>query len=541
MRQFRPALAFATLLFICHPGTRAADLLAVDRPIADAVDHYIDAALAREGIKPASAADDSTLVRRLTLDLAGRIPTAAEARRFVDAHDPDKKARLVDRLIASPGFVRHQAAELDGWLMAGSKGSLRDYLERAVRANAAWDKIFRDMLMPDQTDRAQASAAEYLRGRARDIDRLTADVSSTFFGVNISCAQCHDHPLVRDWKQDHFYGMKAFLDRTFLTRTGFLGERGSGTVKFKTTEGIERQARMMFLTGKKIDEPAAQGSAEEQKKKEKERLDRASKEKKPPAPPSFSARARLVAVALEPGDRDYFARAMVNRVWNRLFGRGLVMPLDQMHSANPPSHPELLTWLARDAIEHGYDLRRLVRGLVLSRAYARASRWDGEETPRPSLYAVAAVRPLTPMQLASSLRLATIDPDGLKADLKPGEVETRITAEDDRARSLARALGSSGVEGQIGVAEALFFSNNKRVLDELLSDGDGRLVGRLKQTAGAMEQVDLAVRSILSRPPDEEDQRVLAGFLADRTDRPDEACRELVWALLTSAEFRFNH
>ena len=176
------------------------------------VDHYIDETLRKEAIKAAPTADDATLVRRLTLDLAGRIPTAAESRAYVESTDPDKRARLVDRLMASPGFVRHQATELDTMLMAGSKGSLRDYLVKAVGENRPWDRIFRELMLPDQTDKVQKVAAEYLRQRVKDLDRLTAEVSSTFFGVNISCAQCHDHPLVRDWKQDHFYGMKAFLE-----------------------------------------------------------------------------------------------------------------------------------------------------------------------------------------------------------------------------------------------------------------------------------------------------------------------------------------
>jgi len=544
MRLLRLALAFATLILTNTPRTWAADLLAADRPIAEAVDHYIEHSLRMERTKPAAAADDASLVRRLTLDLAGRIPTAGEARQFVESTDAGKKNRLIDRLMASPGFVRHQAAELDAMLMAGNKGSLREYLVRAVGENLAWDKIFRELMLPNQTDAAKKAAAEYLRGRVKDVDRLTADVSSTFFGVNISCAQCHDHPLVDDWKQDHFYGMKAFLDRTFISgngNSGFLGEHGYGTVKFKTTEGIERQARLMFLTGRKIDEPEPKGPLKDEKKKEKERLERAQKEKLPPPPPAFSARAKLVEVALGPGDRDFFARAIVNRVWHRLFGRGLVMPLDQMHSANPPSHPELLAWLARDMVDHGYDLRRLIRGLVLSRAYARDTRWEGDETPRPGLFAVALVRPLTPMQLACSLRLATTDPAILGSDLKPEELEKKITAQDDGARSLARELSSSGVDSQIGVAEALFFSNGKRILHELLSDGDGRLAGRLRQTTAPAEQIDLAVRNVLSRPPDDEDRRILADFLAMRTDRPEDACRQLLWALLTCAEFRFNH
>ncbi len=175
------------------------------------------------------------------------------------------------------------------------------------------------------------------------------------------------------------------------------------------------------------------------------------------------------------------------------------MPLDQMHSANPPSHPELLAWLARDTIEHGYDLRRLIRGLVLSRAYARDSRWDAGEPPRPSLFAVAVVRPLSPLQLACSLRLATADPAALPADLKPAELDRRIESLAEQSRGRWRpSLGSSGGDGQIGVAEALFFSNGKRIEQELLADGDGRLVARLLKLAEPADQVELAVRNVLS-------------------------------------------
>ncbi len=545
MRILGQAIAFAGIFVVSTISAVAAELLPPDRSIAEAVDHYIDETLRREGVKPAPAADDAGLIRRLTLDLAGRIPTAAESRAYVESTDPRKMVRLVERLMASPGFVRHQAAELDAMLMAGERGSLRDYLARAIGENRSWDRIFRELMLPDQTDQAGKVAAEYLRARVKDTDRLTAEVSSTFFGVNISCAQCHDHPLVDDWKQDHFYGMKAFFDRTVLNGNGkgaFLGERGFGASRFKTTEGVERPARMMFLTGRKATEAeAGRDATKDEQKQEKERLQKAQKAQVPPPAPRFSARAKLVEIALAPGDRDFFARAIVNRVWNRLFGRGLVMPMDQMHSANPPSHPELLAWLARDTIAHGYDLRRLIRGLVLSRAYARDSRWDDGEPPRPSLFAVAAIRPLTPMQLAGSLRVATADPATLPADLKPAEVDRRVEALAEAARPLAASLGSSGGDGQIGVAEALLFSNGKRVDQDLLADTDGRLVGRLLKVANPAEQVELAVRNVFSRAPEEDEQRLLCQYLQGRTDRPEAACRQLVWALLTSPEFRFNH
>ena len=153
----------------------------------------------------------------------------------------------------------------------------------------------------------------------------------------------------------------------------------------------------------------------------------------------------------QPGERDFFARAIVNRVWYRLFGQGLVMPLDQMHSANPPSQPELLDWLARDTAAHGYDLRRLIRGLVLSDAYARDSRWDRGEPPRPRSSRSLSVRPLTPAQLANSLRLATAAPASLPTDFQSPAFEKRIESLEDGARSLAASFATTGGDAQIGV------------------------------------------------------------------------------------------
>jgi hypothetical protein len=544
MIVLRPVLAAAALVLVIADTALCADLLPADRRIDEVVDHYVDEGLGKASVTPVAVADDQAIIRRLTLDLAGRIPTAAESRAYAASTDRDKLRLLVDRLMASPAFVRHQVTELDTMLMAGSKESLRDYLVQAVGENRPWDRIFRELMVPDQTDKVQKAAAVYLRQGLKDFDRLTADVSSTFFGVNISCAQCHDHPLVRDWKQDHFFGMKAFLSRTFVNGNGndsFLGEHGYGTIRFKTTEDVERQARLMFLTGRKVEDPDGKEPSKDDQKKEKAELDRSKKAKVPPPTPKFSARAKLVELALGSGDREFFSRAIVNRIWHRLFGQGLVMPLDQMHSANPPSHPELLAWLARDLADHGYDLRRLIRGLVLSDVYARGSRWDGSETPRPSLFAVALVRPLTPMQLATSLRLATVDPASLPGEFRSEPFEKRIGALEESGRSLASSFSTSGGDPQIGVAEALLFSNGKKVSHELLSDGPGSLVGRLEHASGSGEVIDLAMRNILSRAPDEEEVRALSTFLAERTDRPEEARRQLVWILLADSEFRFNH
>jgi hypothetical protein len=539
----RRAVLWAVLLVavgsVLGVSARGEERLAADRPIEEAVDFYVDARLKDAGVQPAAEAGDAELVRRLTLDLVGRIPTAAEARAYVEASDPGKRQALIDRLMTSEGFVRHQANELDSLLMAGTRGSLRDYLARALAENRPWDQIFRELVLADDEAPERAGSAEFLKQRVKDLDRLTNDVSTTFFGVNVSCAKCHDHPRVRDWKQDHFYGMKSFFSRTYAAGK-FVGERDYGTVKYLAIGGEERQSRPMFLTGRVVEVPEAKEPSKEEQRAEKKRIAEAQKKKRRPPKPKYSIRAELVEVALRPEERAFFARAIVNRLWHRFYGTGLVMPLDQMHSANPPSHPALLDWLACDLAEHGYDLRRLIRGLVQSRAYARSSKWEAGEAPEARLFAVAAVRPLTPRQLALSMWVATTDPETLSAALPPAELDTKLAALDGRARELAGALARPGEDYQIGVSEALLLSNSTRTKD-LLAEGNDRLVGRMLQAADRDERVALAVRNVLSRTPDDDELSLLVDYLAQRDDRPAEACRQLVWALLTSAEFRFNH
>jgi hypothetical protein len=535
MRLILPLLA----LFAAPSLALADELLPPCQAVEQVVDRYLDARLQEEGIATAGPADDATLIRRLTLDLAGRIPTVEETRAFVAAKESDKRVRLVERLMASPAFVRHQATELDVMLMNGTRGSVRGYLLTALTEKRSWDLIYRDLMLPDEKGPNGKSASDFLSQRVRDLDKLTAEVSSIFFGVNVSCARCHDHPLVPDWKQDHFFGMKSFFSRTYESG-GHLAEREFGVVKFKTTKGVERQARMMFLTGKVVETSTLKEPPGGEPKQRKGKNAKKSNEP-PPPPPKFSARAQLVNLSLEPGQRDFFARSIVNRVWHRLFGYGLVMPLDQMHSENPPSHPDLLDWLARDVVEHHYDLRRLIRGLVLSRAYARESRWEKDETPRPSLFAVARVKPLTPMQLAVSLRLAVIDPLALPATLKPAEFDKRLQELESSAGELARLFEQPGDDFQVGVGEALLFSNNDRIQKELLAEGGDRLLGRLNQLKNPNEVIDTAVRTILCRPPRDAERKLLGEYLQQRADRPAEARRQIVWALLTSTEFRFNY
>lgn len=516
----------------------ADELLPGDQSIAAVVDHYVDAKLKAAGVAAASQATDSNLVRRLTLDLVGRIPTASEAQAYIGSTATSKREDLVDRLIGSDAFARHQANEFDAFLMVETNASVRDYLLAAFQSSRGWNDIFRDVLIADQTSESK-TAAEFIKRRAKDPDKLANDVSVMFFGVNVSCAKCHDHPLVPEWTQEHFFGMKSFFSRTF-EHGDFIGERDYGLVKYKTTAGDEKIARPMFLNGTIIEEPVAPELTDEQKKAEKELLEKLKKEKQPPPPPSFSRRAKLAEVALAPANSDYFSRAIVNRLWYRLFGYGLVMPIDQMHPENEPSHPQLMAWLARDLVDHDYDLTRLVRGLVMSRTYSRSSHWATDSRPRPDLFAVASVRPLTPHQYATTLRLASSSPDRFSADLTVEDVAARLGSLENSARSLAKRFEQPGENFQVSVTEALLLSNNEQVMNELLRDANDTLTGSLQRYTDTAEVVEAAVWNVLSRAPTDEERELLGDFFDRQRDDRLKASRQLVWSLLTSSELRFN-
>ena len=537
MRSF-PFVANVAVFLSIFTGPRvlhADKLQPVGRSIAEVVDHYVDSGLKADGLKSASQVDDATFVRRITLDLAGRIPAATEAREYASQKSVDKREKLIDRLMNSPEFTARQAQYFDTFMTNGT-GSLKPYLQKAFEKNRSWDNIFRDVLIGNQTDPLTKDASAFLKGRVKDVDALTNDVSIVFFGINVSCAKCHDHPLVDDWKQDHFFGMKSFFNRTF-TAGKFLAERNRGDVSFKTTNGETRNARLMFLTGTVIKEPKAKPLSAAEKKKQQQ-LEKKLKNAKQPSPlPKFSRRKQLVEIALKPGENLFFARAIVNRVWHEYFGEGLVMPLDQMHSENEPSHPQLLEWLARDLVAHNYGLRRLVKGLVNSLAYSRSSRWGAGDRPEANRFAVAVVRPLDPIQMARSLSLASADSTTFeKKSLKPQDRTALISKTATSANSSVFEQPNDNF--QVSADEALFFSNSETVIKTYLNGG---LMKRLEDLKSPEEVVETAFWSILSRAPSDKEMKLLTDHLNTRKDRHAEACRQVAWTLLSSTEFRFNH
>jgi hypothetical protein len=530
------ALAVSRAILAEEQPTAAGALPDPELTIAAAIDQQIGERLALAGFPPAPLATDLNLLRRIMLDLAGRIPTAREAREYGESNAPDKRRALIERLLESPEFVAHQVNVLDAFLMQSRRSNLRNYLELAVAENRSWDRMFREMIVGESGDDEQSGAIQFLRSRIGDIDRLTNDVSVLFFGVNISCAQCHDHPLVHDWTQDHFFGMKSFFHRCF-ENGGFVGEREYGELEYKTVAGESRKTGLMFLSGKQLPETEVSEPSEEQRKQEKAHLEELKKQKRPPPAASYSRRARLVEAGLESENASYFARAIVNRTWQRLIGRGLVSPVDQLHSGNPASHPELLDWLARDLIHHGYDLRRLIGGIVSSDTYARSGKWDSASRPPAELHAVAIMRPLLPQQYASSLALAAFDPEPLNSPDASKKIEARLQF----GRGFADWFELPGDEFQVGSEESLLLSNSDRAARELFGDGGDTLVARLRSCADLSSAAELAAWNVFNRPLADSERQLLVEYLEQRKDRLPEGYRQMVWAMMTSAECRFNY
>ena len=497
--------------------------------VAAEIDHRLEAHWQARGITPAGLADDATVFRRLMLDLAGRIPTRTEWEAYLADKAPteERYQKAVRQILAGPEFPLHQGAVLEEMLQGSAAGNAEftDYLRRSLRERKGWDAVFRELMLgPWQSDETKP-ATHFLGARAKDLDRLTTDATRVFFGVDVSCARCHDHPLVDDWKQDHYYGMASFFNRTTGGK-GSISEKFEGEVSFKSIDGSQKTATLMFLSGRVATEPPP-----EEAKQNK-----------------FSRREQLVTIALE--NKTFLSRSLVNRLWQQFFGRGLVHPVDQMHSGNPPSVPGLLEYLADDFAASGYDIQRLIGAIVSTKAYRLSSRWESAAPlPEEGDFAVARLRLLSPRQYAMSLLVATgraefTAPDALqsRAERLAGaagtdRIKQYLSAEEKASPLLAQL--DPGHDGQTSATESLYLSNNPAV-QALVSAEPGTLTMRLAEMGEPRQIAEAAIRHVFSRPPAAGEVERLAEWFGQQPEKQRD-CEQLIWILLTSAECRFQH
>ena len=339
-------------------------------PLHEEIDRVIDAE--RVG-PPAPLCTDAEFLRRVYLDLTGKIPTAEEAAIFLQDRHPDKRNKLVDMLLEQPHFDRNFMRVLDVMLMERriekvvSPGKFRDFLRTSIEDRQPLNVLIRDILIADGAKEDERSAARFLLDRSAEPHILTRDVGRLFLGVDMQCAQCHDHPSIDDYLQSDYYGLYAFLNRTYLFGSDIgsvVAERAEGEVEFVSVfVGGDPQSMMPHLPGNK--------EMEEPEMSQDERYIVKPAEGVRPVP-KFSRRS-LLARELTSGKYQAFQKNLANRLWAHMFGRGIVHPLDFHHSENPPTNPILLTTLAEGLSELDFDLRKFVREIALSQTYQRSS------------------------------------------------------------------------------------------------------------------------------------------------------------------------
>ena len=538
---------------ILHSLTLLAALLGADPAAAASPERFADAAVraaaidelaARhwqaEKIEPADLANDADFLRRVTLDLIGRIPTAVESRSFAADAAAHKRSQAIRRLLLSPEFGQHWSAVLDDMIQGRFAGDreFQNYLRAALADGKSWDKLFAELIAGPWTAKEQQPALAFLRKRIQSIDDLTNDTSRVFFGVEIGCAKCHDHPLVEDWKQRHYYGLQSFFNRTQELKgkekqDKQIGEKDSGDVTFVDTSGKQHTAQRMFLSGEIVADVKLDLDPRYQDRR------KAAEKSGEIVPPSFSPRAELVDVALR--QKQFFSRALVNRVWAYLLGRGLVHPVEQMHSANPPSVPGLLEFLADDFASHGYQIDRVVAGIVNTRVYQLSSTWpSASNLPAAKDFARAPLRPLSPQQFAVSLLVATGEPV-LDDSSDLAQLTKRREELDGRARGMTSLLDARRDDFQTSAGEALFMSNNPAVQQLMVASGKNLAARLTLLSTDNAALMDGVAWSLLSRAAEPDEAELLSVWMNERSADRGVAIRDLVWALMTSAEFRFNH
>jgi hypothetical protein len=541
---------------LAHPrAPHAAVLLAVlaapafGEPLHERIDRAVAAGEKDFDKLSAAPASEAEFLRRITLDLTGTIPTAADARAFLKDPSPDKRARLIDRLLASPEYARHMQDVFDVLLMERRpdknvpRAAWQEYLRASFADNKPWDVLVREILSADGADPKARPAAKFLLDRDAEPNLSTRDVGRLFLGMNLQCAQCHDHPLVAHYRQADYYGIFAFLSRTLA----FADKAKGITVLAEKAEG-ETTYQSVFDPKKETKKtppvvPGGQAVVEPVLEKGKEYEVAPAAGVRPV--PKFSRRARL-AGQVAARDNERFRRNIANRLWALPMGRGLVHPLDLDHPDNPPSHPELLALLADEIAAMKFDVRGFLREIALSKTYQRSSALPpGANEVSPTSMTVARLKPLSPEQLARSLMQATGLTDAERMALGRGATEAALSARlAGNVAPFVAAFGGKPGQSQDNfeatLDQALFLSNGKLVRS-WLAPRAGNLTDRLATLKEANAVAEELYLSVLTRmPTDEERQEVAAclkGHEADRTA----ALQELAWALLASAEFRFNH
>lgn len=560
------------ITFLQHALLSAATVMSIttisiadDTPLHEIVDRQIENGFQRWNVAAAKQCSDADFVRRIYLDLTGSIPSAEAARTFITSGDAEKRQKLVDQLLASDDFARHMAVVFDVMTMERrpdkyvTSPEWRAYLADSFAANKPLDSLTREILAADGVDEdTLRSAAKFYLDRAVDKDTLVRDIGRLFLGINLQCAQCHDHPDIDDYLHQHYHGLSVFVagSKTFKQPDGtmVLQELVTREVEFVSVFDPDTTNK----TGPRLIDALMEVP---EISDDDQYVEKPSSKVR--AVPKFSLR-KLLAEKLPSDQTPEFSRNMANRLWALMMGRGLVHPLDMHHAGNPPSHPQLLERLASDLQESKFDTKAFLRELALSETYGRSSlvaEGVDPSTVAVESYAVANLKGLTPEQLYSSLVQATGSEklivarieDALKEDeaayqdLLADEAKLNNARDAKRAEQLKEFItmfggpvGTPAGEFQASLPQALFLANSE-LINAWVEPDAGNLTQRLIDLEDVAQITQETYLAALSRMPTDEELKIVSEHFVERNDDRRNAVLELVWSLIASAEFRLNH
>lgn len=487
--------------------TSAAGL--IDRPIAELLQTL--------QIPASPPADDRTFLRRVTLDLTGRLPDLQTMRAFAGRQDAKRRDRLVDQLLESDAFNEYWTMQLATWLRVRPQAQDRDgatayhrWLHRQLVDHVGYDQIARQLLTASGNTHQVGPANFY---RTVSGPREQAELASELFmGSRLRCANCHNHPLDR-WTQDDYHGLAAI----FATVR-------SGKVVVADPKGVVTHPK----TGENA-VPKIPGEVESDL-----------------APGQRDQLREVFAQWLTRDDNPFFAKAIVNRLWKAMMGRGLVEPVDDLRATNPATHPDLLRDLADDFVSHGYDIRHTLRRIAISEAYGRSVETLERNQNDDQYYSHFLRKPLPPEVLADAISdvLGVSEPYGSEppgtraVSLIDPQTESRsldILGRCSREDSCETEGGSAG--GGLTLKLHLF---NGGLLNDRIASPESRLAVSLRDNAPAMDIVETFYQLAVQRDPNEAERHFWQAQLRDPAEQRA-VLEDFVWSLLSCEEFVTNH
>jgi hypothetical protein len=520
-----------------YPNTVADTAFAKART-ANFIDELVLKKLRLLRLEPSPDCTDAEFVRRVYLDTCGILPTPDEAAAFLADKSPDKRAKLIDKLLERPEYVDYWAHKWSDLLLVSSRKlpsaamwAFYRSVRRGVADNRPWDQFAREVLTASGGTLTSGGGNFFVLHK--DVTDLVESTAVTFLGTSITCARCHNHPLEK-WTQDQYWAQANLFGRVGLKD----GPRGEVIVS-PLPDGEVLHPR----TGEPMPPTPLDG--------------------KPLPFDSPTDRREYFADWLTSPDNPYFAKALVNRVWKNFLGRGLVEAEDDLRETNPPTNPELLDALAKDFIAHKYDVKHLIRTILNSAAYQRSSRPLPANAADDRFYSRYLVRRLPAEVILDAYADVTGVPTAFsQVNLGPtGGVANASYPAGTRAMQLPDSLLVSpfldafgraereqtcscekSVDASVGQALHL---NNGKTLNDKLRDPKSRLSKWLTDKASDADIVDRVFRLGLSRPPTDDEKKRFLAVLAEAGREGAQARREALedvfWAVLTGKEFLFNH